>query len=32
MIIGEEVNIIGKMIREDNIEKIVVARVQFERE
>ncbi len=32
MIIGEEVNIIGKMVREDNIEKIVVARVQFERE
>ncbi len=32
MIIGEEVNIIGKMIREDNIEKIAVARVQFERE
>lgn len=32
MIIGEEVNIIGKIIREDDIEKIVVARVQFERE
>lgn len=32
MIIGEEVNIIGKMVREDNVEKIVVARVQFERE
>lgn len=31
MIIGEEVNIIGKMVREDNIEKIIVARVQFER-
>ena len=32
MIIGEEVNIIGKMVTEDDIEKIVVARVQFERE
>ncbi len=32
MIIGEKVNIIGKMVKEDNIEKIVVARVQFERE
>ncbi len=32
MIIGEEVNVIGKMVREDNIEKIIVARVQFERE
>lgn len=32
MIIGEEVNIIGKMVREENIDKIVVARVQFERE
>ncbi|MFH0780389.1 MAG: hypothetical protein V2B20_00310 [Pseudomonadota bacterium] len=32
MIIGEEVNIIGKMVREGNIEKIIVARVQFERE
>ena len=32
MIIGEEVNIIGKMVREDNVEKIIVARVQFERE
>ncbi|MBU1568345.1 MAG: hypothetical protein KJ630_22310 [Proteobacteria bacterium] len=32
MIIGEKVNIIGKMVREDNIEKIEVARVQFERE
>jgi hypothetical protein len=32
MIIGEQVNIIGKMVKEDNIDKIVVARVQFERE
>ncbi len=32
MIIGEEVNIIGKVVKEDDIEKIVVARVQFERE
>lgn len=32
MIIGEEVNIIGKMVREDSIDKIIVARVQFERE
>jgi hypothetical protein len=32
MIVGEAVNIIGKMVREDNVEKIVVARVQFERE
>ncbi len=32
MIIGEEVNIIGKMVKEDNMEKIIVARIQFERE
>ena len=32
MIIGEEVNVIGKMVRENNIGKIIVARVQFERE
>jgi hypothetical protein len=32
MIIGEKVNIIGKMVKEDNIDKIIVARVQFERE
>lgn len=31
MIIGQEVNIIGKMIKEDNVEKIIVARVQFSR-
>ena len=32
MIIGQEVNVIGKMITEDDVEKILVARVQFERE
>ncbi|GEM_PF-2514669 len=32
MIIGEEVNIIGKMVHEGDVEKIAVARVQFERE
>ena len=32
MIIGNEVNIIGKMIRVGDVEKILVARIQFERE
>lgn len=32
MIVGKEVNIIGKMVKENDVEKIVVARVQFDRE
>ncbi len=31
MIIGKEVHIIGKIIKEGNVEKIEVARVQFDR-
>jgi hypothetical protein len=32
MIVGKEVNIIGQMVKEDDVEKIEVARVQFDRE
>jgi hypothetical protein len=31
MIVGKEVNIIGQMVLEDDVRKIDVARVQFER-
>lgn len=32
MIIGNEVNIIGKMVKEGEVKKILVARIQFDRE
>ena len=32
MIVGKKVNIIGKMIKEGNTEKIAVSRVQFDKE
>lgn len=32
MIVGKEVNIIGKVIKEGNVEKIIVARVQFKKQ
>lgn len=32
MIIGNQVNIIGKMVKEGDVEKILVARIQFDRE
>jgi hypothetical protein len=31
MVVGKEVNIIGKLIKEGNVEKIIVSRVQFEK-
>lgn len=32
MIVGKEVNVIGQMVKEGDIEKIEVARVQFDRD
>lgn len=32
MIVGKEVNVIGQMVKEGDVEKIEVARVQFDRE
>ncbi len=32
MIVGKEVNIIGKMVKEGNTEKIAVSRVQFDKQ
>lgn len=32
MIVGKEVSIVGKVIKEGNVEKIVVARVQFKKQ